>query len=523
MKIVIPILFVLFAFNAWAAGTGAIDDPYTTIADMETGIAAASCGDTLYLKSGTYISGRINLDRTCTSGNELTISVSDGAAEDLGGVIFTAADVRVTGDYQILKGFYFDPAGAGAVISLEFDGGATHNRITECKFEDVSNNNGITIGRTSSNNHHNEIDHCEFYDSGSWGGFMLRIRTDGSNSYFGNNDNHIHHNVFRNHHSGGNYETIQIGDGDTQSCYDEAASNIIEYNYFHNNCSDNEMMSSKTSGNIFRYNTIVVDAACADGGLDYGCFTFRGGENGRFISNFVYSNQASPQVQGLRVRDAGHKVINNYFEGEGSGYAAIWLHGGDGGWNEAVADNVLVLNNTIKTNANKCIHIEDDVVDPDNDTITNNLCESSTASPGAYMYRDSVGTGHTFTTNLTYCPHANCDDGSSISGVTAMAGYRVTETKAGLPFNWDYPSSYTDGTYHADATVDIQGQSRANPPDIGSDESGGTDSTVAIGTSWTGSYTIQIQVSDAGVPVTVTVGGGSQSITVGGGSQSVSF
>ncbi len=482
-------LLLSFPLVVFAGGTGTLVDPYDSIASLNTGIDSASCGDTIYLKSGTYTTGTVTMNKTCTGGNEITISVSDGVSEDLGGAIFTSAIVYITGDYQILKGIEFDPAGA-SVISLEMQNGASYNRVTECKFQDVGNNNGITIGRNSSNNTHNRFDHCSFIDTGSWGGYMLRIRVDDVQNARGNIHNRIDHNYFRDHSSGSNYEDIQIGDGDVAT-FQEDNYTIVEYNLFENADSDNETVSSKSSSNIFRYN-VFIDCN--------GALTLRAGDDCEVYANFFYFSGAdvssgTDYIPGVRVFGHNQTVINNYFEGmSAAGYGPyVYVEGGqsdDDTDNQKQVVNALIANNTFK-NTYRAVHFEmAETYDPINCIIINNFAETNQTARGGTLFMDHDAGGHTFDANRGHATgNSSLTDTLNGTEVQVAGEFEITRQKTGLPVvNWYYPDSdeYHDGTPIGIVTEDIQGQSRGISPDIGSDESGGTDSIITVGCSWDG-------------------------------------
>jgi hypothetical protein len=102
------------------------------------------------------------------------------------------------------------------------------------------------------------------------------------------------------------------------------------------------------------------------------------------------------------------------------------------------------------------------------------------------------------------------------SGITNSGSFELTLQKATNHVDWWYLSTYTDGTYNATVTVDEQGQTRANPPDIGMDESGGTDSEIEVGVTWDLDVDyVGLQVSVGGATGQATGGGTGQAI--GGG------
>ncbi len=449
-----------------ASGTGTVSDPYTTLAEF----ASASCGNTVYLKDGTYSGSNITLSQSCGSSNQLIFKCSNGTVESKLSCILNNAGIVISGTYITVDGFYFT-ANSYSYIPLEINGGgANYNTVTDCYFKDIVNGNGLTIGRTTSNNTHNHIIRNTF--EGSLGGYAVRVRR--STTVAGNTNNVIDYNTFLNLE--GNYPVIQLGDGiafdDDQNYYTEVSHNLVESCNTDNGYS--ELMEIKTSSNYINYNIINESG---------GNISLRAGNNSEVIGNiFKKSTNSGNYFGGVRISGSGHKVINNYMEGyeapcSGASYTSmsIIIYWGDN-THFAPVNNVLIANNTIK---NTCRgygmyqHAADYTIAPTNVTYINNLGESNVTVWNWPLFCGGVCStdSNTWTTNRGHTSAGQLLKNASISGgVTDSGAYELTNQKTGLTINWYYPSVYTNGTYNENVLYDIEGQSRANPPDIGADE-----------------------------------------------------
>lgn len=488
------------ALCAFGAPSGAVNDPFTTIAELNTGIAAASCGDTIYILTNTYSSGTITLNKTCTSGNYLTVSVSDGTAKALGGAVFSGSTkCYFTGSYQTVEGFDFVN---NTVAAVAMENGATYNIVRHCRFTDVLYSDGaVNIGKASSNNTHNQISYCHFRDTGTWGGFCIWVRATTAEGYIGNTHTLIDHNWFEDHANPSGYETIYNGDGTGTAGEPELPYyTLIEYNFFDNCSSDPEIIKIGVSDNIIRFNTVT--------GGD-GCLSLRMGNRNIVEGNFMeLLNADTSNFRGIRVQGIDNVVRNNYILGHG-GYSSIIIHGGKADKNlSQEATRTIVANNTVKNpNANNGFIFNMDngsTVSPVDTLFINNLAECAIASNGAFGF-GYTGTGHVWTSNRGHVASGSLTAGGA--SATDSGGYELTQLKTGLSLNWYYPASYTAGTDASAYGVltDIQGQRRVSWS-IGCDETGaGQDLTEKVGPSWDTQGDIQVPLSTRGLMQTRTL------------------
>ena len=510
-------------------GSGTLNDPYL----YASFLSSATCGNTIYLKDGTYSTGTVaTLAQTCGSANPLIFKCSNGTIESKGSCLFSDAGLLVTGSYITIDGFKFTSTVAQpSLIPFEINGtGANHNTVTDCRFYDIYTQEGVTIGRSTINNQYNRFTRNLFEETGAlgWRGYGLRIRQ--SATATGNTYNTIDRNVFLNHDGSSLYETIQMGD---QTNYESSNYNRIEHNLIQGCTSDGaELISVKNSNNYINYNTVINSK---------GAITLRMSNNTEVIGNIFLNStsDASYSFTGIRVYGTGHKVLNNYLQGyasacDGADYSFMGITLGWGDITELAVMaypppiDILVANNTLKDTCRGFTITKGEEGDhtytaPVNVTYLNNLGESQDL--GAFkLFCGTVGdatacsaaTGITWTSNRGHTTSAGKLKDASIS-VTDSGDYELVNQKTGLSANWYYPSTYTNGTYNANVTLDIQRQGRSNPPDIGCDESGGSDVLISVGPTWTGGYTIQGREYQS-----LTLGTGSLSIT-GGGSLSLTW
>ncbi|MGA1871174.1 MAG: chondroitinase-B domain-containing protein [bacterium] len=459
------------------------------IAELNNAISHASAGDTIILADGTYRDqGGIDFDcRHITPapslGNEITVK-----AETPGGVVITggSSSVTIMGPYLVFSGFHFrDIVENGIFMSLV---NATYCRVTNCYFEGINKTGGVVEVRGLSadasvfygSSTNNRIDHCIFD-----GNRRIEIENFIVDKEAlvapdtGNIHNRYDHNIFKNHIASSQEEAFQIGRGSTQwgdgsrgypTEFKTDAYVTVEYNLFENYDGDNELVSSKSSSNSIRYNVVKN----CDAGIK-----LRGGDDSVVEGNYFYWDRTEGKYyKGVSVNGTGHRVYNNYIETRTDSSDAIRLNAGNGGTIPDVAD-VVIANNVIK-NAKYGVYFHSDGNPPINCTVMNNIAESPTAGGGTVMF-NSVGTGHTFITNLAYCPSCkggeNGIDSNITSGVTNTGSYTLTsyDPGCGLAVCMYRPllGEAADGTGTTIPYViyDIDGQARdESAPDIGCDE-----------------------------------------------------
>lgn len=255
-------------------------------------------GDVLILLNGNWKDAELSFTSSGTADKHIIIR-----AEEAGKVMLTGkSSLRFGGDYIDVFGLYFTNGYADDdVILFRKDARVANNcRVSNCAIFNynppnrMKENNWIAFfGRN------NRFDHNYISDKKNLGATLVVELNDEKNQQ---NFHRIDSNYFgpRETMGGNGGETMRIGN----STYSRTSSNtIIENNFFDRCNGEVEIISVKSCDNIIRGNTFWE---CE------GNVVMRHGnrnlvEDNRFIGN------DKPLTGGVRVINAGHKIINNYF------------------------------------------------------------------------------------------------------------------------------------------------------------------------------------------------------------------
>lgn len=255
-------------------------------------------GDILTLTNGIWNDAELIFSASGTNDRHIVVK-----AETYGKVLLTGnSSLRLGGNYIDVFGLYFiNGSTPDDVISFRTSKQVANNcRVSNCAIFNynpssrMKENNWIAFfGRN------NRFDHNYVSDKKNLGATLVVELNDEKNQQ---NFHRIDSNYFgRRERLGANGgETMRVGN----STYSRTSSNtIIENNFFERCSGEVEIISIKSSDNIIRGNTFWE----CEGGL-----VLRHGnrnliENNRFIGN------DQPLTGGVRVINAGHKILNNYF------------------------------------------------------------------------------------------------------------------------------------------------------------------------------------------------------------------
>jgi hypothetical protein len=272
-----------------------------SLADLNTRISNAVAGDVIIVSNGVYSSSSaLNVTRIGTAANPILIR-----AETIGGVEITGAKGFTLGSpaaYITIEGFKFTHAGNISIAS-----GTSHCRFTR-NIVELAIPAGADVSYFNINGDDVQIDYNELRNKSTLGE-MLDIAGSGSQVA---RRLWVHHNYFHDFTSpGGNgAETIRWGlSGLSLSTGD----GLCEYNLFVRCRGENEMISNKSSGNTYRYNTVLD---CAGGEISQ-----RHGNDCLYYGNYMRN------TQGMRIYGDRHKIFSNYFE---SNSIAVNMGNGDG-------------------------------------------------------------------------------------------------------------------------------------------------------------------------------------------------
>jgi poly(beta-D-mannuronate) lyase len=301
-----------------------------TIADLKARIAAAVPGDVIVVSNGYYVSDdAITITNVATAGRPIVIqSETIGGAEIRGACGFVLASPAA---YIVIQGFKFTHARAIGIAT-----GTRHCRLTRNVIE-LAIPPGSSGSYVRISDDDVEIDHNELRNKSTLGQMLDITGSDGQVA----RRLWVHHNYFHDFKKpGGNgAETIRWGlSGLSLSTGD----GLCEYNLFVRCRGENEIISNKSSGNTYRYNTLLDSP---------------GGEISQRHGNdcFYYGNYLR-NTQGLRVCGDRHRIFSNYFEsnsvgvnianGDGDVYAGDPLTSHDRPDNNVVAFNTFIGNGT---------------------------------------------------------------------------------------------------------------------------------------------------------------------------------
>ena len=356
---------------------------------MEAGLKP---NDTLQLANGTWFDADLVFKGQGTEGAQIVLM-----AETAGQVILEgASSIRLSGAFLVVNGLYFRKGGVvGAVIEFRTSTNDIANdcRITNCV---IDNYNGKDRTKETSwiqmYGKRNRIDHSYFGNKKNMG-VLLAVNL--NDERHRENFHRIDHNVFGERaplgSNGG--ETIRIG----VSTYSLTNSKtIVEDNYFYRCSGEVEIISIKSCENTVRRNVFYE----CEGGL-----VLRHGNRNLLEGNYFIGNN-KPHTGGIRVINAGHRIVNNYFKNLKGDRFRSALTVINGVPNSAISryhqvKDVVIAFNTFVDCDNITLAAGSDnerTATPLNVLITNNVFISKTKKDSLYTAEDNIS-GITFLSN----------------------------------------------------------------------------------------------------------------------------
>ncbi|RKG72257.1 polysaccharide lyase 6 family protein, partial [Corallococcus terminator] len=429
--------------------------------ELRSLIGSALPGDRIELADGTYTNNTpIEVSVHGTEQDPIVITAKTVGGAIIGG----SASFHVEGaSHVILRGFKLTHAVEEDDVALRIVG-STHVRFTRNEFA-IKDTTSISTwmrleGRGSG---YNRIDHNDFHDKTSSNVF-LAVYGDAPDGSLGmSQHDRIDHNSFRKltlDDEGG--ECLRIGDSKRGPV---SAYTLVEANLFEECNGDPEVISNKSSENVFRGNTLRNNK---------GSLVLRHGNKNVVDGNFILNNAG-----GMRVYGHDHLITNNYIEGStGTGaQGTIVLSSGcteedtGKGTDCSVANRVTVAFNTLVGNHPTHLVIGASVSDrpiPARDLrVENNLL---VGEQGTLVDFERAPEGFTATGNILW--------GAGSPGDMPSAGYVRVDPKlvraadgllrpsAGSPVVGAARAS----TGGLTLTTDMDGQVRAGALDVGADQ-----------------------------------------------------
>lgn len=276
--------FLLFLLLTGSVAGFAATITVSSLPELQKAIDKAVAGDVILLTDGVYTS-RENIVVKCsgTAAKPITIAAQTiGAVEitGIGGISIQRAAAHI-----IIRGFKL----TNAANKNEIAAGSSFCQFTRNIFECTGEGNYLSI---IGNDH--QVDYNTFQNKKALGKF-IGVRGTGKQIA---ERLWIHHNYFHNFskQSGNGAEAVQFG----LSGFSLSSSNsIFEHNLFENCEGENELLSVKSSAVTVRYNTIRDCKAQ---------MTLRHGNFNKIYGNY-FTN-----TPGLRIFGDDHLIYSNYFE-----------------------------------------------------------------------------------------------------------------------------------------------------------------------------------------------------------------
>ena len=460
--------------------------------ELNAAISNASAGTTIILANQTWTDVQININKTGTESNPITIK-----AQTPGNVFFEGrSNISLGGSYIIFEGVIFQNA-SGLITN-----GDKIEPIIE--FRDTSNNDCVncivrnikmdSYNGTSSQEtlkfkwiiiygEYNEVSYSSFIGKNGVGSIINDNHNNSTPDY-----SKIHHNYFAdrvpvNNDVNGLNDQDAIRIGVSTTSLSDSFTEVYD-NFFNNWSGEVEIISNKCGSNKY-YNNTFRDFQ--------GTLTLRHGNNTEVYGNYFFANNNSFSG-GIRVIGEDHKIYNNYIEGvnhrkpSGSGSGATGgINVSNGKPNSALNEyyqvkNVQIINNTL-VNCDLAIRIGTKVnsaltLAPENLIVANNLMlnssdsafEETTVPFGTSIYEGNI------TQNGNWDLINGLNSNQTVTSGLLTSGsdfYNITSGSAALDSGL--------GTYNFLST-DITGGIRSTDFDTGAEEfnSGGTNLPYSI-------------------------------------------
>jgi poly(beta-D-mannuronate) lyase len=440
--------------------------------ELASAVRAAQPGDEVILRDGLWRDADLLLEGEGTEKQPITLR-----AATPGKVILTGRSrLRLAGRHLVVKGLWFKDGVPVADDVISFRRSSTQHaqncRVTDCA---ITNYNPADRKKDtkwiSLYGGHNRVDHCYLAGKENAGATLVvwlpkapAAAAGAAASTLGTFNHRIDHNHFgpRPALGANGGESIRVGDSATSM---SDASTLIERNLFEECNGEVEIISNKSCGNVYRYNTFL---RCE------GALTLRHGNRCTVAANFFLGN-GRRRTGGVRIIGEDHRVYNNYFAnltGEGSRAAISMMNGIPSsplsGYFQ-VQRAMVAFNTFVDCRENFVLGLASDnpkggTLPPKDCTIANNLIVGREAPLVRYASQPD---------HLRW--EANLFHGAAL-GIPDMPGWRQVDPKLNradeglLRPAADSPARGNAAAMFPFVTDDIDGQPRGVKPDIGCDE-----------------------------------------------------
>jgi poly(beta-D-mannuronate) lyase len=411
-----------------------------SVAALQAGLDAAKPGDAFILKDGVYKTTEA-LTVRCVGTRDQPITIS---AENVGGVEISGThgfDVVKPATFIVIRGFNFTHAAGTNTIR----DGATHVRFTRNTFHCSGPGAELDVAGDDA-----EVDRNEFRDKAAVGN-MVSVTGRGSEVA---QRLWLHHNYFHDYANAraNGAETIRLG----RSFYSMSRGDaLVEYNLFVRCVGENELITNKSGGNTYRYNTFLESPRCQ--------LTLRHGNDCVVYGNYFRG------TDGLRIFGDRHRIFSNYFEGN-----TLGINLGNGGGEVADGakltahdrpdDCVIVFNTLIDNKVQYAMNARANGMGATRTTFASNLIVGGDTT----VKIDGPYPGATWGNNLLW-QVANV--GALPEGTYTVADPKLTADAHGvLHINAGSAAIDSASDAYTFVTVDQDGQPREGKKSAGADE-----------------------------------------------------
>lgn len=410
-----------------------------SIPDLQARIGSAVAGDEIIVQNGTYTtSAAITVNRAGAPGNPIAIK-----AESIGGVTINGTHgftFSSPAAYVEVEGFRFLHAAAINIPS------STHHIALRRNYISLNITAGADVSFINISGDDVEIGYNELANKSTLGE-MLDITGSGSQVA---RRLWVHHNYFHDFTSpGGNgAETIRWGLSGLSLSNGQG---LCEYNLFLRCNGENEMISNKSSGNTYRFNTVIDSREISQ----------RHGDNCFYYGNHMRNSE------GIRIYGDSHQIFSNYIEGNtvginmGNGDGDV--HAGDPLTAHDRPDNNVVTFNTLINNATGYqMGGRTNGLGATNTTFANNIIVGGTTAAtvsGTAPYTNPVWSGNIIW-NATNTGNIPADGYTNENPLLQADASGVYHLQSGSPAIGTASGSYPvvtvdqDGQARPDATMD---------------------------------------------------------------------
>lgn len=295
-KLFAKILFLTLVLSSYLYCTEYL---VTNNSELINAISKAKPGDIIVMKKGTWNNITIDFQNNGISGNPIILK-----AEEPGQVILNGkSNLRIAGNYLVVDGLVFKngySSSGQAVVEFRSSSGLESNycRLTNTSIIDFNPSDSKTDYKwISLYGTRNRVDHCYLRGKNHLGTTLVVWLSNKPNYHLIDSNYFAYRPVFPENGA----ETIRVGTSDW-SLYDSFTT--VEYNYFEECNGETEIISNKSCGNVYRYNTFKD---CK------GTLTLRHGNRCTVEGNYFFCGKKE-NSGGIRIIGEDHKVINNYIE-----------------------------------------------------------------------------------------------------------------------------------------------------------------------------------------------------------------